>query len=169
MDARFTPEGDTGEGLRVIVRPNRTLSLRGMTVLFAGLTVVVLTIGIGFTLAGAWPALPFAGLELAVAGAVLYRLFRHADDHDRIIVDRERVTVIRRRGRREWRDEFQRYWTKVALERRRGWYPSQLKVGSHGRFVVIAAGVNEKKRESLAVTLNDLLRKQAEGSTAERE
>jgi uncharacterized membrane protein len=82
MDARFTPEGDTGEGLRVIVRPNRTLSLRGMTVLFAGLTVVVLTIGIGFTLAGAWPVLPFAGLELAVVGAVLYRLFRHADDHD---------------------------------------------------------------------------------------
>jgi uncharacterized membrane protein len=169
MDARFTPEGDTGEGLRVIVRPNRTLTLRGMTMLFAGLTVVVLTIGIGFTLAGAWPVLPFAGLELAVVGAVLCRLFRHADDHDRIMVDRERVTVIRRRGRREWRDEFQRYWTKVVLERRRGWYPPQLKVGSHGRFVVIAADVNEKERESLAITLNDLLRKQAEGSTAERE
>jgi uncharacterized membrane protein len=157
MDARFTPEGDTGEGLRVIVRLNRTLTLRGMTVLFAGLTVVVLTIGIGFTLAGAWPVLPFAGLELALVGAVLCRLFRHADDHDRIIVERERVTVIRRRGRREWRDEFQRYWTKVVLERRRGWYPSQLKVGSHGRFVVIAAGVNEQERESLSATLNNFL------------
>ena len=169
MDARFTPEGDTGAGLQVIVRPNRTLTLRGMTVLFAGLTVVFLTIGIGFTLAGAWPVLPFAGLQLALVGAVLYRLFRHADDHDRIIVERERVTVIRRRGRCEWCDEFQRYWTKVVLERRRGWYPSQLKVGSHGRFVVIAAGVNEKERESLATIPNDLLRKQAEESAAERE
>jgi uncharacterized membrane protein len=159
MDARFTPEGDTGEGLQVIVRPNRTLTLRGMTVLFAGLTVVFLTIGIGFTLAGAWPVLPFAGLELALVGAVLYRLFRHADDHDWIIVDRERVTVIRRRGRREWRDEFQRYWTRVTLERRRGRYPSQLKVGSHGRFVVIAADVNEKERESLSTTLNNFLQK----------
>lgn len=111
MDARITPEGDTGEGLQVVVRPNRTLTFRGMTVLFAGLTLVVLTIGIGFTLAGAWPVLPFAGLELALVGAVLYRLFRHADDHDRVLVDRERVTVIRQRGRREWRDEFQRYWT----------------------------------------------------------
>lgn len=157
MDARITPEGNTGEGLQVIVRPNRTLTLRGMTVLFAGLTLVVLTIGIGFTLAGAWPVLPFAGLELALAGAVLYRLFRHADDHDRILVDRERVTVIRQRGRREWRDEFQRYWTKVTLERSRGWYPSRLKVGSHGRFVVIAAGVNEKERESLSTALNKFL------------
>lgn len=161
MDARITPEGDTGEGLRVIVRPNRTLTLRGMAVLFAGLTLVVLTIGIGFTLAGAWPVLPFAGLELAVVGAVLYRLFRHADDHDRIIVDRERVTVIRQRGRCEWRDEFQRYWTRVMLERRRGWYPSQLKVGSHGRFVVIAAGVNEKERESLSATLGNIISQKA--------
>ena len=157
MDARITPEGDTGEGLQVVVRPNRTLTLRGMTVLFAGLTIVVLTIGIGFTLAGAWPVLPFAGLELAVVGGVLYRLFRHADDHDRIMVDRERVTVIRQRGRREWRDEFQRYWTRVTLERGRGWYPSRLKVGSHGRFVVIAAGVNEKERESLSATLGNII------------
>lgn len=157
MDARITPEGDTGEGLQVIVRPNQTLTLRGMTVLFAGLTLVVLTIGIGFTLAGAWPVLPFAGLELALAGAVLYRLFRHADDHDRIMVDRERVTVIRQRGRREWRDEFQRYWTRVTLERGRSWYPSRLKVGSHGRFVVIAADVNEKERESLSATLGNII------------
>jgi uncharacterized membrane protein len=157
MDARITPEGDTGEGLQVVVRPNRTLTLRGMAVLFAGLTLVVLTIGVGFTLAGAWPVLPFAGLELAVVGAVLYRLFRHADDHDRIMIDRERVTVIRQRGRCEWRDEFQRYWTKATLERRRGWYPSQLKVGSHGRFVVIAADVNEKEREALSTTLNNII------------
>lgn len=161
MDARITPEGDTGEGLRVVVRQNRTLTLRGMAVLFAGLTLVVLTIGVGFTLAGAWPVLPFAGLELVLVGAVLYRLFRHADDHDRLLVDRERVTVIRRRGRRERRDEFQRCWTKIVLERGRGWYPSRLKVGSHGRFVIIAAGVNETERESLSATLNDFLQNRA--------
>jgi uncharacterized membrane protein len=157
MDARFTPEGDTGEGLRVIVRPNRRLTRWGMTVLFAVLTVVVLTIGIGFTLAGAWPVLPFAGLEMLLLGFVLYRLFRHLDDHEQIIVDRERVTVIRRRGRHERRHEFQRYWTRVVLERRHGWYPSQLRVGSHGRFVVIAADVNEIERESLSATLNNFL------------
>lgn len=160
MDARYTPEGDTGEGQQIIVRPNRTLTLRDMTVLFAGLTVVVLTIGIGFSLAGAWPVLPFAGLEMLVVGLVLYRLARHADDHDLIVVGREHITVIRRRGGCEWRNEFQRYWTKVTLERRRSWHPSQLKVGSHGRFVVIAADVNEEERKSLSVTLNNFLRKQ---------
>ena len=160
MDARYKPEGDTGEGLRITVCPNRTLSLRGMTVLFAGLTVVVLTIGVGFSLAGAWPVLPFAGLEMLVVGLVLYRLSRHADDHEQIIVDRERFTVIRRRGGCELRDEFQRYWTKVTLERHRGWHPSRLKVGSHGRFIVIAADVNEEERRSLSATLARLLRSQ---------
>lgn len=162
MDARYPPEGDTGAGPRMIVRPNRMLTLRGMTVPFAGLTLVVLTIGIGFTLAGAWPVLPFAGLEMMAVGVVLYRLFRHADDHDRIIVERERVTVIRRRGRREWRDDFQRYWTKVVLERRRGGQPSRLKVGSHGRYVVIATDVNEDERESLSATLSNIISRKAD-------
>jgi len=67
--------------------------------------------------------------------------------------------VIRRRGRREWCDEFQRYWTKVTLERRRSWHPSQLKVGSHGRFIEIAADVNEEERESLFAALNNILPK----------
>jgi uncharacterized membrane protein len=142
----------------MIVRPNRTLTLRGMTLLFAGLTAVVSTIGIGFTFAGAWPILPFAGLEMVVVGAVLYRLFRHADDHDRILINRDLITVIRRRGRREWRDDFQRYWTKVTLERRNSWYPSRLKVGSHGKFVIIAADVNEVEREKLSLALNEVLR-----------
>ncbi len=142
----------------MIVRPNRTMTLRGMTLLFAGLTAVVFTIGIGFALAGAWPILPFAGLEMVVVVAVLYRLFRHADDHDRIVIDRANVTVTRRRGRREWRDEFQRDWTKVTLERRHGWYPSRLKVGSHGKFVTVAADVNEEERESLSLALNKVLR-----------
>lgn len=156
---RLTPEGDTGDGLRVILRPNRALSLRGMTVLFAGLAIVVLTIGIGFVLLGAWPILPFAGLETALVGIVLYRLTHHADDHERIIVEGERVTVVRRRGGREWRDEFPRYWTRLAWERRRGWYPSRLKLGSHGRFVVIGADVSEEEREALSATLGEALRR----------
>ena len=38
--------------------------------LCAGLTVVVLTIGIGFTLAGARPVLPFAGRETMAVGVI---------------------------------------------------------------------------------------------------
>jgi len=159
MDTRYTPENEAGEGLRVLVRPNRSLSLRAMVVLFAGIAAFVITIGIGFSLVGAWLVLPFAGLEVAVVGAVLYLLFRHADDHDLIIIRHDRVTVVRRQGGRERHEEFQRYWVKVQLERGRSWYPSRLSIGSHGRFVAIGTGISEEERRALNARLNELLRR----------
>ena len=158
MDTRYTPENEAGEGLRVLVRPNRSLSRRAMAVLFAGIAAVVITIGVGFSLVGAWLVLPFAGLEVAVVGAVLYLLFRGADDHDLIVIHHNRVTVVRRRGGREKREEFQRYWVKVQLQRGRSWYPSRLTIGSHGRFVVIGADISEEERRELGARLNELLR-----------
>jgi len=146
----------TDDGLRLIVRPNRTLTVRDMRWLFVGLAAVVLTIGIGFSVVGAWPVLPFAGLELLLVGFVLYRLYRHVDDHEQIRIEGGRVDVHQRRGGYDRHAEFQRYWTKVRLVRR-GWYPSRLTLGSHGRFVEIASDVNEATRESLWTDLKKAL------------
>ena len=159
MDTRYTPENEAGEGLRVLVRPNRSLSLRAMVLLFAGIAAFVITIGIGFSMVGAWLVLPFAGLEVVVVGAVLYLLFRHIDDHDLIVIHHDRVMVVRRQGGRERHEEFQRYWVKVQLERGRGWYPSRLSIGSHGRFVTIGTGISEEERRALNARLNELLRR----------
>jgi len=159
MDTRYTPENEAGEGLRVLVRPNRSLSFRAMVVLFAGIAAFVITIGIGFSLAGAWLVLPFAGLEVVVVGVVLYLLVRHNDDHDLIVIHHDRVMVVRRHGGRERHEEFQRYWVKVELRRGRSWYPSRLSIGSHGRFVTIGADISEEERRALAARLNELLRR----------
>lgn len=129
--------------------------------MFAGLTVFALIVSVCFWLAGAWLVLPFAGLELVVVGAALYRLVRHRDDHERVAIDRDRITIVRRRGGHERHDQFQRYWVKVNLERRRGWYPSRLLVGSHGCWVEVGADVNEEERELLAVRLRKILRRPA--------
>jgi uncharacterized membrane protein len=161
MDTRYTPETDTGsEDLRVLIRPNRSLSPWGMVVLFMGMAAFALIIGIGFSLVGAWLVLPFAGLEMAVVGTALYWLYRHAEDHDLVVVGVDRVRVIRHRAGRDWQDEFQRYWVRVTLERHR-WYPSRLKIGSHGRFVVVGADVNEEERRALSARLNEALRSTA--------
>jgi len=158
MDTRHTPEKDIGDGLHILIRPNRSLSPRGMALLFAWMASVELIIGVGFALMGAWLVLPFAGLEMAVVATALYWLFRHADDHELIVIDGDSVTVIRRRGGREWRDNFQRYWVKATLERHRTWHPSRLVLGSHGRFVVIGADISEEERRALAARLNEALR-----------
>ncbi len=159
METGDRPDKFAREGLHVVIRPNRSLSPRGMVVLFAGLATFAMTLGIGFSLVGAWPVLPFSGLEVAVAGAALYGLYRHADDHELIIMDGDHVTVIQYRGGRERTDVFQRYWVKVTLERYGRWHPSRLKLGSHGRFIVIGAGVGEDERQTLSARLNEALRR----------
>lgn len=158
MDTRYTPEKYASEGLRVLIRPNRSLSPRGMVVLFAGMAAFAMALGIGFSLVGAWLVLPFAGLEVAVVGAALYWLYRHADDHELIIMDNDHVTVIQYRGGRERSDVFQRYWAKVTLERCGRWYPSRLKLGSHGHFIMIGADIGEDERQTLSARLNEALR-----------
>ncbi|MBI3547217.1 MAG: DUF2244 domain-containing protein [Gammaproteobacteria bacterium] len=158
MNTRSMPDLDLRNSQCVWVRPNRSLSLRGMILLFAMVTVVIITIGVGFFLLGAWLVLPFAGLEIAVIGAVLYWLLRHADDHELIVIGATQVTVIRRRRGQEWRDDFQRYWVKVILERHHGWYPSKLKMGSHGRLVVIGDELCDEAKLALLAQLNSALR-----------
>jgi uncharacterized membrane protein len=128
-----------------------------MGALFAAVATFAMAIGIGFALVGAWMVLPFAGLEIAVVGSVLYWLYRRAGDHDLIVIGIDRVTVIRHRAGRERRDEFQRYWVKIILERHR-WYPSRLKIGSHGRFVVVGVDISEEERRALSARLNEALR-----------
>ncbi len=44
---------------------NCSISPAGLLGVFAALSAVALTIGIGFAVAGAWLILPFAGLEVA--------------------------------------------------------------------------------------------------------
>ena len=45
------------------------MSPLGLLRVYVGLALIVLAIGVGFALAGAWPVLPFAGLETLVLGA----------------------------------------------------------------------------------------------------
>jgi len=45
------------------------MSPAGLAATFLSLAAVVLAIGTGFALVGAWPVLPFAGLEVLALGA----------------------------------------------------------------------------------------------------
>jgi uncharacterized membrane protein len=45
------------------------MSPAGLAKAFAGLAAAVLSISVGFAMAGAWLVLPFAGLELLALGA----------------------------------------------------------------------------------------------------
>lgn len=54
------------------------MSPAGFAAVLAALALLVLTIGAGFALAGAWLVLPFAGLEVLMLGAVFLAYARRA-------------------------------------------------------------------------------------------
>ncbi len=61
-----------GSRLQIIARPNQSANWRSNLWVLAALSVPSLGAAISFALAGAWPILPLAGLELTALGAALY-------------------------------------------------------------------------------------------------
>ena len=57
------------------------------------LAALVLAIGAGFAVAGAWLILPFAGLEVLLLGAAYVLYARHAADYERIELESGRLSV----------------------------------------------------------------------------
>ncbi|NCF19707.1 MAG: DUF2244 domain-containing protein [Haliea sp.] len=62
----------TASRLMIIARPNQSSSWRANLLVLLALSVPSLGIAIAFAFAGAWPILPFAGLELLALGTALY-------------------------------------------------------------------------------------------------
>ncbi|HEX4927214.1 MAG TPA: DUF2244 domain-containing protein [Burkholderiales bacterium] len=50
-------------------KPHCSISPAALACVFGSLACVALAIGTGFAAVGAWPVLPFAGLEVAILGA----------------------------------------------------------------------------------------------------
>ena len=142
---------------RTIRRP-RSLSRTALIALFAGYAVVATLFSGLFWFVGAWPVMPFMGLEVAVLGAVVIWVRRGARDYELVLVDEAEVRVLRRDGRRRSCHAFQRYWARAWLTDR-GWYPSRLWIGSHGRAVRVGEWMREGERRALATDLKSLLRR----------
>ena len=63
------------------------MSPKALAGVFAALALVVLAIGAGFALAGAWLVLPFAGLEVLLLGAAYLIYARHAADYEHLEIE----------------------------------------------------------------------------------
>lgn len=61
-----------GNTVTIVAKPNQSATWRSNKLVLLALSVPSLGAAIGFALAGAWPILPFAGLELAALGGSLY-------------------------------------------------------------------------------------------------
>lgn len=137
---------------RAEVRPNRSMSPRGLVITVICLTIVCLTIALSFLSLGLWLVLPFAGLEIFAVGLAVGYTIRRFDDYEIIVVTDEDVVVFKQEGRLTSEQKFQRYWARVELR------SGCLEVGSHGRFVEIGKAIDDREKEELSAQLKRVLR-----------
>jgi uncharacterized membrane protein len=136
-----------------------SLSPSGRTLALALMGGTTLSVGLGISLYyGAWPVLPYAGLELLVLCLGFRWIAGHDGDYERITVRgtelRQELQIRRRVSTRCWN----RHWSTL-LCRTRG-CRVELSVRSHGREVAIGRMMLDEDRSRLAERLRSLVRVQ---------
>lgn len=143
----------TVAGQAWVTQPERTSSSTPAVALILAVAVVSGGIAAAFAAFGAWPVLPFAGLEIAVLGGALLHLRRHAGDGERLELTADQVRLIRCRGGRRECHEFSRHWARLRFDERPGDGRCRLFLGSHGREVEIGQPLNAAQKKELAAEL----------------
>ena len=147
-----------GRDFRLLIRPNCSLGMLAAWLMFGLFALVAVGIGTYMVMLGAWPVLPFLGLELALLAIAFVMLQKRARFFDLLVSEGDEVCVTKRDGKGDRKQRFHRYWMQVRVASGPFWYPSKLLVGSHGQFTEIGAELTEEDRLKTATQLRGLLR-----------
>ena len=147
----------TASRLMIIVQPNCSASWRSNQLVLLAISVPSLTFAIGFALLGAWPILPFAGLELLALGSALYYVnwklqYRHVItlSDDSVCIDKGFYLP-----RQSWK--FPRQGTGLAIiPEQHPWDGPELSLQRTGESVSVGEFLNRDDSLKLA----DLLRQE---------
>ena len=138
--------------------PNRSLTVRSATVFYVLIVATPLAIATLFAMAGFWPILTVAGIEVAVLGAALWWTMRKTKTRELIEIDERRVVVRKIHPDADEEHEFARYWTQVRLVRPEATnWPSRLMLRSKGRSVEIGSFLTNSERDGLERRLSAVI------------
>jgi uncharacterized membrane protein len=150
--ARELPFREGNAGFSLTLKRNCSISPAGFAGVFAALACVVVAIGAGFAVVGAWLVLPFAGLEVLLLGTAYVIHARRAADYERIELDSGRLTVEVGEAQKTSRYEIDARRARVRLEEERVVLlgaREQLELGRHldaGTRAVFAAELQKRLR-----------------------
>jgi uncharacterized membrane protein len=151
---------------RTELTPNSSASPQGLRVLAMLLGgLAALTAG-AFALLGAWPVLPFMGLEVGAA-LLLLRWHRRSALREREVVElTERALLLTRTDRRGRvrHEALEPYWLRVELGRLGG--RPRVLLRSHGRVIPLGASLTAEENRELHLALSDALARWRDGCPA---
>jgi uncharacterized membrane protein len=95
--------------------PNRSLGEQGRRWFLAALIATVGAVATAATLLGAWPVMPFAGLEVVLVLAAFHVVRRHDGDFERLEIGEHEVRVETRVAASATCFVAQRAWARVVV------------------------------------------------------
>jgi uncharacterized membrane protein len=150
--ARELPFRDGNAGFSLILKRNCSISPAGLAGVFAVLALVVLVIGTGFAIAGAWLVLPFAGLEVLLLATAYLLYARHAADYERIELEADRLTVEVAEAEKTARYQMDVRRARVCVEKDR------VVLRGAGKELELGRHLDAERRAELAAQLQKRLR-----------
>ena len=131
--------------------PNRSLGVAARRWALAAIAATTLGLAAGATVLGAWPVMPFAGLEVALLALAFHVVGRHDADFERLEIGEHEVRVEARDADRVTRFVAHRPWARVELRERGA--RCTLRLAYAGRTVPLGRMLSDEGRRELARTL----------------
>ena len=131
--------------------PNRSLGEQGRLRFLAALIATVGAVATAAMLLGAWPVMPFAGLEVVLVLAAFHVVRRHDGDFERLEIGEHEVRVESRDALAITRFTAHLPWARVILRSRGG--RCTLGLAYAGRVVPLGRLLSDEGRRKLAQEL----------------
>ena len=131
--------------------PNRSLGVEARRWVLAGIAVMTLGGGFGAAALGAWPVMPFAGVEVAALVLAFRALGRHDADFERLEVGEHEVRLEWNEAGQAARFVAHRPWARVLVGSRGD--RCTLRLAYAGRSVPIGRMLSDEGRRRLAEEL----------------
>lgn len=143
---------------RVEIHAHCALTNRSAHGVTGAVALATLAVATPFVIAGFWPVLVFALLEIAGVHWAVRTAMRAGREHETIIVTDDCITVAHSGADGERRAVFPRHWSRVTLRATlAALHPSRLLIESHGRTCEVGRFLTEDERRTLAVRLKRLV------------
>ena len=136
-------------------KPNRSLGLAARRWVFGAIAATTLGVAAVATAFGAWPVMPFAGLEVALVALAFRALQQHDADYERLEIGEHEVRVEARDARCVERFVAHRPWARVVM--RESGARCTLRLAYAGRTVPLGRLMSDEGRRQLAETLRGRL------------
>ena len=153
----------------IVAQPNQSATWRANMAVLVCLAIPSLGIAIGFAFLGAWPILPFAGLELTALGSALYYVnwklqYRHV-----ITVSDDSVRIDKGyyAPRKSWK--FKRQGTGLAITpEKHPWEGPELALHERGESVRLGEFLNRDDCLKLMALLRQEIRVDSHAAAGRR-